>query len=446
MDYTLVITSCNRHDLLARTLASFQATADIQPREIVVVEDSEAERPACLPRLPNVKFLSNKTRRGQIYSIDRAYDEVKTPYIFHCEDDWCFRDTGYMQASLDLLEKYPDVLQVWLRGIPTHYELVNGRIPYRVDRDPRGLDLVRWYWEGYTDLPTGLGFSFAPGLRRLSDYKRIGSYGRQVGYDPQGCGEQALAKLYRDMGYVCAILPASHVYHTGDTCHVDRKLNSPAPRILIAVPTADKLDYAEFRKLQFKKWGRTWENGVSGLQVDGENRRQSAVRETWFKDCEVHKNVIAKFFTGQELGCPDDHVHMPHKMRAICRWMVENGFDLMYRPDDDTFVRVDRLVRQGMGLSGDYAGVEQGGFLVGGPGIWMSNRACRLVATAELPDWSTEWRDDAWMGQVLRSHGILPGNDLPGLRIVDQAFIPAPMISLHPVSPDQMRTLYMEMA
>src|SRR5271156_6236320 len=225
MDYTLVVTSSNRHELLRKTLASFQATADIQPRAIIVVEDSNVtERPQFLPG-HRFTWIPNGKPFGQIFSVDRAYELVRTPYIFHCEDDWCFRDTGYMADSLALLEKYPDVLQVWLRGIPTYQERLNCNPSYFVSEDPRGFSTAKWRFPGWNDAPIGLGFSFNPGLRRLSDYLRIGSYGRHVGYDPQGCGEQGIANLYCQLGYRTAILPKSHVYHTGGTAHVARGQN-----------------------------------------------------------------------------------------------------------------------------------------------------------------------------------------------------------------------------
>jgi hypothetical protein len=440
MNYTVCLTSSNRFHLLQQTLASFQATADIQTRQIIICDDTGAEQPDFTKR-PNIKWISNGEARGQIYSADRLMDEVKTDYVFWMEDDWAFRNTGYMQDSLDILEQNPDILQVWLRGVPSRLDILNTRVIYECQPDPRGFSTVKWSWPGYPNLPDGLGFSFNPGLRRTSDYLRIGSYGKHVGYDPQGCGEQALAKLYSDMGYKAAILPFAHTYHTGEESHVPRKTNPPAPKILIAVLSDDNLDYSAFRVMQKQKWGKVWENGVSGLQIDGPNLRKQAVRDTWFKDTEAHKNVTAKFFTGKELDVKEGHVHLPTKMRAVCRWMVEQTFDYMFRPDDDTFVRVDRLVRQCMSLDADYAGVDEGGFIIGGPGIWLSRRACELLASADVPPYETEWRDDAWMGDVLRSHGIKPGNDLPGLHIQGQSQF-GTRVTLHPVSPDQMRSLH----
>src|SRR5450830_1702387 len=94
---TLVVTSCGRFDLLKRTLETFDLfnTADI--REVFITEDSgdEAVRLA-IPEhwRSHCKFLINRPKLGQLASIDLAYESVKTPYIFHCEDDWRFIARG----------------------------------------------------------------------------------------------------------------------------------------------------------------------------------------------------------------------------------------------------------------------------------------------------------------------------------------------------------------
>lgn len=434
MRFTLVVTSTGRHNLLKQTLDSFRNTQDGILQETIIIEDGDAPRPEWLSR-HNTKWLSNGTRRGQIFSVDKAYEQVKTDYVFHCEDDWAFCNPGYISASWEILDKYPDILQVWLRGIPSHQERQNTWTIYDVEPHPtHPLQIANYNFGGWQG-----GFSFNPGLRRMSDYRRIGSYGRHVGYDPRGCGERALGQLYHSLGYSAAILPERYVYHTGDEVHVDRKVNPEAPKILVAIPTSNKLDYSAFREMQFKTWGKIWHNGVSGLQIDGENLRQKAVQDTWFHDV-IQMGHTVKFFTGEELGCGDSHVEMPLKMRAICGYMVENGFDKMFRCDDDTYVRVDRMIRQGIELTDDYAGVNEGGFAIGGPGIWMSRKSCEVIAQAVPPDYQTEWRDDAWMGQVLREYGITVFNDLPGLG----SDIQAPLITAHPISPSDMRRRYAE--
>ncbi len=131
MTYTLVITSCGRHDLLRRTFESFRAAVDQGPRETIIIEDSAAERPEWLPR-HNVRWISNGAQRGQIFSIDKAYAEVKTPYIFHCEDDWFFHDTGFAAQSIEILEKHLEILQVALREDNWHPSVSDPRYPFQI--------------------------------------------------------------------------------------------------------------------------------------------------------------------------------------------------------------------------------------------------------------------------------------------------------------------------
>jgi hypothetical protein len=88
--YTLVVTSCRRFDLLEQTFRSFYAHVDVQPEELIVVEDSaETEVKEIVDALGvPARTLIRGARLGQLHAIDHAYAHVKTPLIFHCEDDW----------------------------------------------------------------------------------------------------------------------------------------------------------------------------------------------------------------------------------------------------------------------------------------------------------------------------------------------------------------------
>src|SRR5436190_653428 len=90
--YTLVITSCGRFDLLEATLRSFYQHVDVAPHELIVVEDSADEDVRKVVDSIGVpaRALVNGGRLGQMQSIDRAYAHIRTPLIFHCEDDWLF--------------------------------------------------------------------------------------------------------------------------------------------------------------------------------------------------------------------------------------------------------------------------------------------------------------------------------------------------------------------
>ena len=51
-----------------------------------------------------IQVIVNRPSLGQIASIDKAYATVTTPYIFHCEDDWRFFRSGFIESSLALLQ------------------------------------------------------------------------------------------------------------------------------------------------------------------------------------------------------------------------------------------------------------------------------------------------------------------------------------------------------
>lgn len=183
-DVTLVLTSCGRYDLLARTLQSLYTFNSHPFKEVIVVEDGVGGRV------------------GQVEAIDYAYARVKTPYIFHCEDDWEFTRCGFIEHSLDVLERFPLALQVWLRA----------------HDDTNGHPLVMLpEFSGYRTLSTDhywKGFSWNPGLRRMSDYLRLGSYSAHK-LDTNAHTEQRVGEIYASWGYHAVILNRCHVRHLG---------------------------------------------------------------------------------------------------------------------------------------------------------------------------------------------------------------------------------------
>ncbi|SFH03912.1 glycosyltransferase [Methylobacterium gossipiicola] len=126
-DVTVVLTSCGRHDLLERTLASFRTwNTDRRVAEIVVVEDGPGD-PAEICRRHGARLIRLGRSCGQIAAIETGYAEVRTPYIFHLEDDWEFYRGGFIERSRAVLAVDPSTLCVWLRawddtnGHPLHF-------------------------------------------------------------------------------------------------------------------------------------------------------------------------------------------------------------------------------------------------------------------------------------------------------------------------------------
>jgi hypothetical protein len=174
-DITFVITSAGRFDLLETTLGSFFERNSAPIARYILVEDRGGDAVLEVLKKYPAKFevMINRPPIGAIASVDRAYRTVTTPYIFHCEDDWRFFRSGFVEESLVLLEAFPNVSVVLsrrrgqgpmsdliFRGEPRTHRGVAFRLAPR---------LVHPHW---------LGYSFNPGLRRLSDYRKIGSFAR----------------------------------------------------------------------------------------------------------------------------------------------------------------------------------------------------------------------------------------------------------------------------
>ena len=72
----------------------------------IIVEDSNSQ-PELFNRLRTLDFriIINGRRLGQLPSIDRAYEQLKTEFIFHCEDDWEFSRRPNMEAARQILKE-----------------------------------------------------------------------------------------------------------------------------------------------------------------------------------------------------------------------------------------------------------------------------------------------------------------------------------------------------
>jgi len=216
---TFVLTSCGRFMELENTLKSFFKFNTANIDNYIIIEDSGCDimRASCLSlneRYNNIfTFIFNEERIGQIKSIDKAYTLVKTKYIFHCEDDWEFYRSGFVEDSIVILEDNPEILNVWLRKLDDtngHTVLQN---EYSVENVQYRL-LDNCWREGWG------GFSFNPGLRRLSDYKILAPYSRTVQSFPQGrqkfyTPELEISIEYSNLGFYSAILKSDAVRHTG---------------------------------------------------------------------------------------------------------------------------------------------------------------------------------------------------------------------------------------
>jgi hypothetical protein len=208
----LVVSSCGRPDLLGRTLSSLKAFADVDFAEVVVVEDAgstDCEKVA-LSLFPNATVLLNQVRKGQIASLDRAYSRIASASIFHCEDDWEFRRTGFLRESLQLLEELPTATMVSgiARGVLPDMDAVLQQCGVR------HMDGIRFRFIPPEAHSLWFGYSFNPGLRRRRDYLSLTSFG-SIGH------EADVSLHFKKRGMGMAVLEEPFYTHIGDGRHVE---------------------------------------------------------------------------------------------------------------------------------------------------------------------------------------------------------------------------------
>lgn len=216
---TFVLTSCGRLDLLKKTIESFLKYNTYPIDRYIMIEDS---CDLCVGREleetygDRFELIFNEPKLWHIRSVDAAYSRVKTPFIFHCQDDWEFYRSGFIEESLEVLNVDPRILQVWLRERTD----TNGHpVEEKAHLTPSGIAYRRMALNYKT---AWNGFSFNPGLRRLSDYERIGSYASV------GEREAAISQRYKDLGYYATILEHGAVRHIGLGRHT--QLHKPKGR------------------------------------------------------------------------------------------------------------------------------------------------------------------------------------------------------------------------
>ncbi len=239
---TFVLTSCGRVELLNKTLDSFFHFNDYEIEEMFLVEDSLNQNV-----YEDIKkkwggkltLLFNKKKRGQIKSIVETYKLVKTPLIFHCEDDWIYTRKNFIKDCLKIMDYDEKIIQVWLESkesasrldIFDYGELQKvGNVGFR-----RVFCKEGWEW-GY--------FSFRPGIKRMCDYELIGGYGNFK-------NELDIGVEYKKRGYYTVIIENPAVIDIGDDHHVSDATRKWPKRRKAGAPTGLKRLWKHLKSFKF---------------------------------------------------------------------------------------------------------------------------------------------------------------------------------------------------
>jgi hypothetical protein len=161
--------------------------------------------------------------------------------------------------------------------------------------------------------------------------------------------------------------------------------------------------------------------------------RADILRRTWVPD--VGGKADVRFFLGNGgvhdgnppsdevwLDVGDDYKSLRLKTQAVFRWAVEQGYDFVFKTDDDVYVIPERLFKDFLEV--DYAGRvrpashENDAPRIYGPkespfcsgyGYWLSQKAAQIVATS--PE-NFDWAEDRYCGNMLFLAGIHPHHDV----------------------------------
>ena len=130
-EVTLFISSCGRPQLLKTTLESFMKYNTYPIKKAIICEDSGNN--GIIDFVKNIlpfpcNIIYNRTRIGQMRSIENGVKHINTPYVFHCEDDWKFLNYGFIELSISILNSDSKISQVLLRSYNEYVSRYNMKI------------------------------------------------------------------------------------------------------------------------------------------------------------------------------------------------------------------------------------------------------------------------------------------------------------------------------
>lgn len=208
-DTTTFVLSCDRLDVLEKTLNSFILTRDYVTK-MVIVDDSAVDGIyeslvekyghfcdiVCFPR-----------NRSQWWAMDFMVSYCDSEYIFYLEDDWELLKPGYLNQSKQILQKYRNVGTVdisWRtfedEGMDCyHKELVDNMFYWK---KPWRISDYHLHWYGWVG---------SPNLKRRDDLILLGRVEKWH-------NEWNIDRRFLSLGFKAVFLNGEYARHLGDNC------------------------------------------------------------------------------------------------------------------------------------------------------------------------------------------------------------------------------------
>jgi hypothetical protein len=201
---TLCLTIGGRPDHLRRTLASLRPSFPFAA--VIAINDfrDEATNAVFRAACPDALLINPDDHLGHHRALDRLYRLVRTPYVFHCEDDWLFEQSMQWEPALNLLERHPQISQVCLRKTEdfnmSRQERSSMHIVHAQELTYARLDLAHPHWHGFT---------FNPHIASINLWRQLGGFSRFS-------TEWHLSRAIRAQGRFVAYQHPGACVHIGD--------------------------------------------------------------------------------------------------------------------------------------------------------------------------------------------------------------------------------------
>ena len=181
---TLCLTIGKRPELLRQTLDSL--ISKIEFEHVIAINDFNDEETNTVFRelCPQGQLINLGIQVGHHAAVDYMYSQVKTKYIFHCEDDWFFEHTPDIESYKAYLNQYRRMTCICLRKWSDFHfdEKQIAQLKFEDSDFIRTvhMDHMHEQWHGYSFNPhfaqKDLWQSFSGGFSKFKKERHISRY------------------------------------------------------------------------------------------------------------------------------------------------------------------------------------------------------------------------------------------------------------------------------
>lgn len=201
---TLCLTIGRRPELLRQTLQSLLDKVEFA--DIIAINDFRDEETNHVFRelCPQGTLINLDEQVGHHKAVDIMYSQVKTQYIFHCEDDWLFDQPLNIYHYIEILEKDKKTTSLCLRRLTDfpHTQEEQQQIQF-LNTNPiatASLTKLHKQWHGYT---------FNPHITNLEIWKTTQGFANFK-------KERHISRWFRQQGKYNLFLKDGVCYHIGE--------------------------------------------------------------------------------------------------------------------------------------------------------------------------------------------------------------------------------------